>query len=33
MATKAILGADLEDDAAMDFLSNTTLSIRSRWKK
>lgn len=33
MATKAILGADTEDDDALDFLGNMTMSIRKKWKK
>ena len=33
MATKAILGLDAEDEEALDFLQNMTLSIRKRWKK
>lgn len=33
MATKAILGADYDDDQAMDFLENMTAQIRKRWPK
>lgn len=33
MATKAILGAECDDDDALDFLANMTLSIRKRWTK
>lgn len=32
MATKAILGVDADDDAAMDFLTNVTAKIRAGYK-
>jgi hypothetical protein len=32
MATKAILGADMDDDGALDFLNNMSNSIRRRWR-
>jgi hypothetical protein len=33
LATKAIIGAETDDDAALDFLENVTKKIRRRWPK